>query len=135
LARKDVTAMDAPSLGAWDLLQWARKNRNLFFERVLPKAMAAKEKQSSDQQVVEDPGIEFIDQLITDAALEWEREAVADMDATIKKSVLASLSDWERRFHLDLAPDARESWGLQMIRIVGDAIAAMTKHQATSKAG
>jgi hypothetical protein len=133
LARKDVTAVDAPSLGAWDLLQWARKNRNLFFERVLPKAMTAKEKKSGELEVEEDPGIEYLDQLINDAVVAWEHEAVADMDATIKKTVKAYMEDWERKYRLDLAPDARESWGLQMIRIVGEAITAVSKHEAAAQ--
>jgi hypothetical protein len=33
---------DAPSLGAWSLLLWARQYRNRFFEQVLPKAMMNK---------------------------------------------------------------------------------------------
>jgi hypothetical protein len=135
LARKDVTAVDAPSLGAWDLLQWARKNRNLFFERVLPKAMTAREKQRYEQEVEEDPGIEYLDQLINDAVVAWEHEAVADMDATVKKTVKAHMEDWERKYRLDLAPDAYESLSLQMMQIVNQAITAMTKHQAASKAG
>jgi hypothetical protein len=134
LARSDMHAEDAPSLGAWSLLDWARKHRDQFYEKMLPKAMAAKEKQSNEQQTVEDPGIEDLDKMIEAAVVAWEHEAVADMDATIKKTVKAYMEDWERKYRLDLAPDARESWGLQMIRI-GDAIEAMTKHQAASKAG
>jgi hypothetical protein len=44
LARKGVTPKDAPSLGAWSLLGWARGSQDHFFEKMLPKAMAIEEK-------------------------------------------------------------------------------------------
>ncbi len=40
LADRNAKPQEAPSLGAWSLLQWARRYRNRFFEQVLPKAMA-----------------------------------------------------------------------------------------------
>ena len=134
LARSDILAKDAPSLGAWGLLQWARENRNQFFERLLSKAMATKEKQSYEQQVEEDPGIEFIDKMIKDMLHELDHEFVADMDGTVRKRITGQMEDWERRFQLDLAPDARESWILQTMRTVEQAITAVTKHQAASQA-
>ncbi len=35
---------------------------------------------------------------------------------------------------LELAPDARESWVLKTMRTVGNAVEAVTKHQAASQA-
>jgi hypothetical protein len=136
LARKGVTARDAPSLGAWSLLIWARQDRNRFFEQMLPKAMASIEKKTKeDSGLVEyDGGFKDLDKMLADHQLQWERDAVADMDATIKKTVLSRVGDWECRFHLELAPDARESWALKMMRIVDEAITAMTKHHAESQA-
>ncbi len=98
LARKGVTPKDAPSLGAWSLLNWARENRNHFFERMLPKAMAAGEKKAEhcEQQIGEGRGLKYIEKQVEDMALKWERDAVADMDGTIKKTVTAQMSDWER---------------------------------------
>jgi hypothetical protein len=42
LLNRRVKPEDAPSLGAWSLLIWARQYRNRFFEQLLPKAMSAK---------------------------------------------------------------------------------------------
>jgi hypothetical protein len=57
LARKGVTPKDAPSLGAWSLLGWAREAQDHFFEKMLPKAMAIEEKRpahSPSMQELED---------------------------------------------------------------------------------
>jgi len=40
LANKRVRAEQAPSSGAWKLLEWARKYESRFFEQLLPKALA-----------------------------------------------------------------------------------------------
>ena len=129
LARRDINAKDAPGLGAWDLLQWARKSRNRFFEQVLPKAMAVKEKQPErDEQVVEDPGIEEIKQMLVDAHLHWERDAVANTDETIKRTVNRQMSEWEHRFQLELGAGPRESWMLQMIKLVDDTIRVVLRN-------
>jgi hypothetical protein len=57
LARKGVTPKDAPSLGAWSLLGWARGSQDHFFEKMLPKAMAIEVKRpahSPSMQELED---------------------------------------------------------------------------------
>ena len=88
LARKGVTAKDAPSLGAWGLLQWARKFSNRFFEQVLPKARAVEKETEEDINRKEDEAqIADIRKMITNAQWEWQREAVADMDKTLRKTV------------------------------------------------
>jgi hypothetical protein len=50
LENKQIQVSDAPSLGAWSLLKWARESRNRFFEQLIPKAIAAKQKQADDQE-------------------------------------------------------------------------------------
>lgn len=40
LENKRVRPDQAPSAGAWSLLQWARKYQSRFFEQLLPKALA-----------------------------------------------------------------------------------------------
>jgi hypothetical protein len=37
-----VQQTDAPSRGAWNMVQWARSERSRFYEQVLPKALSAK---------------------------------------------------------------------------------------------
>ena len=50
LGSTKVTPLDAPSPGAWHLLEWAKRNRNHFFERLLLKAMSVKEKASGGEE-------------------------------------------------------------------------------------
>ncbi len=49
LENRKARPEDAPSLGAWSLLKWARNYRNRFFEQLLPKALAVKEEQQQEQ--------------------------------------------------------------------------------------
>jgi hypothetical protein len=49
LVRERVNPEDAPSLGAWAQLKWARENRNRFFEQVLPKAKATEKEAEEDE--------------------------------------------------------------------------------------
>ena len=42
---------DAPNPGAWALLQWGRCNRNAFYSQMLPKAVAAQEKETQEEEV------------------------------------------------------------------------------------
>jgi hypothetical protein len=133
LARKGVAAEDAPGLGAWGLLQWARKFSNRFFEQVLPKARAVEKEAEEDINRKEDEEqIADIRERITEMHLEWEQEAVAGMDETLRKTVTSRMKGWQEQFHLDLAADAREGLLLRILRIVKDAVGAVTKHQAGS---
>ena len=132
LCKKGVGAEDAPSLGSWGLLNWARQNRNRFFEVLLPKAMAAKEKQPDHgESVMEDPGIKDIEKMLADLQLDWERDAVAYTDETIKSTVESHMSGWELRFQLDLGAEARESWMLQMVKLVDDMIGVAFRNPET----
>ncbi|MFH1184671.1 MAG: hypothetical protein V1755_06485 [Chloroflexota bacterium] len=45
---RNARVQDAPSAGAWSLLKWAREYRNRFFEQMLPKALAAREREKGE---------------------------------------------------------------------------------------
>jgi len=127
LIRKSVNAEDAPSLGAWALLQWARMNRNRFFEQVLPKAKATEKEAAADRDRQEDEAqVEEIYQMIEDARTGLSREIVADMDQTLRHTVLSRLDKWQAEHELDLPSDAREGLLLRMSRIVHEAVDALT---------
>ena len=64
LVRKGVEAEDAPSLGAWSLLSWARQNKNRFFEQTLPKAMAIKEKRPCEAVEEEEVSSEAVQRMV-----------------------------------------------------------------------
>jgi|GEM_PF-1607722 len=127
LIQKSVNAEDAPSLGAWALLQWARMNRNRFFEQVLPKAKATEKEAAADRDRQEDEAqVEEIHKLIDDAKNGWSREIVDNMDQNLRHTVLSRLDKWQAEYELDLPADAREGLLLRMSRIVHEAVDALT---------
>ena len=66
LSNRRVKPIDAPGVGAWAMLEWARQYRNRFFEQVLPKAMAAHSQEDEDAANVrrERMALEEIDELL-----------------------------------------------------------------------
>ena len=50
LENRQAKPDDAPSLGAWSLLCWARQYRNRFFEKILPKAMLNRPPEDGENQ-------------------------------------------------------------------------------------
>jgi len=50
ISKESVGPIDAPSLGAWNMLVWARRSQGRFFEQMLPKAMAAKGKEKEEEE-------------------------------------------------------------------------------------
>lgn len=65
LELKSTKPEDAPSVGAWSLLKWAREYRNRFFEQLVPKAMAAKAKESDTGPIENtDPDLESVKKLL-----------------------------------------------------------------------
>jgi hypothetical protein len=57
------------------------------------------------------------------------REIVADMDGTLRKTVMSKMADWQNQFQRDLPSDAREGLLLRMLRIVNEAVDAMAERQ------
>jgi hypothetical protein len=65
MARKGVKPKDAPSLGAWSLLGWARGQQDRFFGHLLPKAMASREAQPAiETGYLLDPGLADLDKML-----------------------------------------------------------------------
>jgi hypothetical protein len=131
LARKGVEAKDAPGSGAWSMLVWARENPNRFFEQMLPKSkLIEKEAEEDIDRLGDEAQIEDIHKMLEECKTGWTREIVADMDGTLRKTVMSQMADWQNSFQMDLPADAREGLLLRMSRIVNDAVDAMDKDQA-----
>jgi hypothetical protein len=124
LANRRVKASDAPSCGAWALLEWARQYRNRFFEQVLPKAMVNKPAEGEAHEREERLQIEEIDGILEKFNQAWEAELIADVPGTVREGVRSRLADWTRRFGLPLADDARASLEAHIAGFVQDCISA-----------
>ncbi len=112
LEHRKIKPDQAPSLGAWSLLKWARDYRNRFFEQLLPKALAVKEGRAKEgeAQVVEDLSLEEVKRLL--------REVGGRPPADVPGAVRGLLSEWTRRFALPIADDALAALEADVCRLV-----------------
>lgn len=119
---------DAPSLGAWSLLKWARENRNRFFEQLLPKAMSARQTMTAEPEEVEDPGIVDVERILKNFVASWEAGLIADVPGTVKADVQSTVADWERRNKAKISSGALENLQLHIIHLVDRCIVAALKN-------
>ena len=114
LANRKVRPEDARSLGAWSMLKWARHYKNGFFETLLPKALAAKEKRAEADRSGEalpgkigrDMGIEEVLAIL--------KSTGKDVPSTVQGHVNQVLHDWSRRFGLAITAEAQTNLGANL---------------------
>jgi hypothetical protein len=116
----------APGAGAWALLKWARQYRARFFEQVLPKAMLANTRRDEEEHNRQrgQRQIEEIEEMLREFHADWERELLKNTPATVQEAVSAQISDWTRRFGLNLPADAVDSLQTEMATLAQECIAA-----------
>jgi hypothetical protein len=80
LMNRKARPEDSPGPGAWALLKWARRAQNRFFEQLLPKALAARERQGEEHENIrqERRSIEEIENLLAKMAEGFDVEANRD---------------------------------------------------------
>jgi hypothetical protein len=122
LSNRRATPGDAPSLGAWSLLQWARQYKNRFFEQVLPRAMAAHD--SNDEQN-ERTSIAEIERILEGLNQQWAEELVANLPETVRAKVRSILEDWARRSALTIPSEAKADLEAHLGRLVQDCVDAL----------
>jgi hypothetical protein len=114
-----VTSADAPSLGAWHMLGWAREHRDHFYTSLLPRALVAQAKashpgklpaavpHSKPQQLLECPNYAELDREwlrvwgVTDELLaearqlvdDWAREASVALDERCKAGLASCVAE------------------------------------------
>ncbi len=79
LANRRIKASDAPSFGAWSLLEWARQYRNRFFEQVLPKAMLSKPPEDEENIREEKKSIAEIERVLKGLNQQWAKDLIANV--------------------------------------------------------
>ena len=87
LANRRIKASDAPTCGAWALLEWARQYRNRFFEQVLPKAMLNKPPEEDENVRREKTRIEDMKRILEELNQQWAEDLAANTPATVKAKV------------------------------------------------
>ena len=122
LANRRIKASDAPSCGAWALLEWARQYRNRFFEQVLPKAMLNKPPEEDENVRREKTRIEDMKRILEELNQQWAEDLAANTPATVKAKVRGILEDWARRSALTIPSEAKADLEAHIGRMVQDCL-------------
>ncbi|MCC6126017.1 MAG: hypothetical protein IT426_13715 [Pirellulales bacterium] len=126
LANSRIKASDAPSVGSWGLLLWARQYRNRFFEQVLPKAMTNKpppEEEENGRR--ERRSVAEMERVLEGLNQQFAEELAADVPETVKTKVRGILGDWERRYAITIAGEAKTSLEAHFIRLAQNCVDAL----------
>lgn len=118
IAVKGVKPSDAPSPGAWSLLQWARRNKSKFFDSILPKVLAAHQKseevQATSSEEDEDD-LTLLETLFKDSLLTKLPEEVTAV-------VRSCLQEVKHLTEHEPPPEAIERLGYSLTKLVYESI-------------
>jgi hypothetical protein len=101
LENRKAKPQDAPGLGAWSLLTWARGSRNRFFEQLLPKALTAHDGDDEERKNIREEQKSIAE---IQCILERFRPYTAE---EARAKVENHVDDWTARFSVALSPEAR----------------------------
>lgn len=105
LGDAEIAPVDFPSLGAWSLWHWARVNSNRFFEQLLPKALAARQKRETEEAADrrERERLDDLEQMIDERKRAAATGLAEELGRDVKRAAstkFRTLSEWERQFQL-----------------------------------
>jgi hypothetical protein len=125
LANRSIKASDAPSCGAWALLEWAREYRNRFFEQVLPKAMLNKPPEEEENIRHEKRRIEEIERILKQFEEGMDEELRADVPGVLQQRVRDMLSNWVQQYGVSIPADARTHLDSAIVGLIRDSMRAV----------
>jgi hypothetical protein len=64
IGRTGLRKRDCPSSGAWEMLAWAKGRREKFYEQMVPKALAQRDKRVEEGEGEDDDGLRLLDKLL-----------------------------------------------------------------------
>jgi hypothetical protein len=106
LEQKRIMPDEAPSRGAWSLLQWARQYRSRFFEQFLPKAMKdADDSTERDLIAAEERSIGEIRGILTELRDQAEEETKQSADTAAESFI----DEWATQFNPRMSEAARQA--------------------------
>jgi hypothetical protein len=126
LANRRIKANDAPSCGAWALLEWARQYRNRFFEQVLPKAMLNRPSEDEENVRREKTKIADIEGILEQLNEGMDEELRADVPGVLQQRVRDMLSNWGQQSGVSLPADARTCLDSAVVGLLRDSLRAFT---------
>src|SRR5262245_11728667 len=100
----------APSSGAWTMLLWARDDRDRFYTKLLPKALADCAKSQGPPESSDEPPDVTREELL-DEYSDYESEKMRMKIYRISDELIADaetlVTDWAREVGTDLSPECR----------------------------
>jgi hypothetical protein len=132
-----VEPRDAPSLGAWSLLGWARDNRSKFYELIWPKAAAARSKRAEIRSgdSAEREQINELSRYIWDQRREWRRELAADAPVVIREqaaNILKRLPPYYAAAFANVPPAAVDALAEAMVELTLGYMTSAPEHSEQS---
>ena len=126
LGMANVKPSDAPSPGAWSLLRWAKRNEDRFFEVIMPKVMAAKNriKEAEEEETLDD--LSELEGMLKDhnhgfwRQIQIEKDISADEAGVVKSRVSGVVEEWLKTCQPDLSEEDLAGLSLRMEQVVKD---------------
>jgi len=133
LAVAGVKPGDAPSPGAWALLQWAKGNQDRFFEQIMPKAFAAKQK-AVESPITNDwdgcDDLSELEDLIADTRNRVDEQIRGNIPDFVSEKVRTIVADIHERIDPNLTSEGIHSLSARMISLVDEVVQAAIKDPA-----
>lgn len=121
LAVSGVKPSDAPTPGAWSLLQWARKHQDRFFEQIMPKVIAANQKKKPSSENGEWEAMDDLTEvraMLQEARKNWDEAAMQNIALTIRTDVRSGIDYVKRMLNIEVPREFYEELTIAMKVIV-----------------
>lgn len=127
LAVEGLKPEDAPSPGAWSLLQWAKRNLDRFFEQVMPKAVSAQAKAAAAGDPCErddSDDLTVLDRLIDQATRQLNESAMENLPQHVVNSVQSATDELNRKHSICLSAEFRNDLTARMTTLIDQVVKA-----------
>ncbi len=127
LAVSGMQPGDAPSPGAWSLLQWAKRNQDRFFEQIMPKVSTAKQKATESPVSNEWDGCDDLSELeamVAEVRKNVDEQIRGNIPDFVAKKVHEVVADIHKRIDPSFSAEGIQSLTARMISIVDEVVQA-----------
>ena len=130
LAISDMEPSDAPSPGAWSLLHWAKQNQDRFFEQIMPKVLAAKQRAITSSGSEESDGCDdttVLEELLANVLRNVEEGIKGNMPAHVRQRVRYCLEELNNRWNVTVPSEYPERLAARMIKLIDEVVQVAIK--------
>ncbi|WP_231936490.1 hypothetical protein, partial [Bythopirellula polymerisocia] len=130
LAVADVEPSDAPSPGAWSLLNWAKQNQDRFFEQIMPKVLAAKQRAITSSGSEESDSCDdttVLEELLAGVLRNVEEGIKGNMPAHVRQRVRYCLDELNKRWNVTVPSEYPERLAARMVKLIDEVVQVAIK--------